>query len=238
VSGRYRSWLADEGERLAGALVGDPATPVPSCPGWTLVDLAGHVGSYHRWAADLIATRSLEPRAPREVRPDPAMPLAEWYRGCLRRLLDAVDATPPDTPMWTVTTDRTVASWPRRQAHDLTVHRWDAQHALGAADTIPPDRASDFIDELFGSALPFIVPFVGRTFPASSLALRTADLSYRRRIDGSTGHLRMTKDAANADATLTGTASDLLLAVWSRPHGTHVDGDPAVLAAWQKAVDG
>ena len=236
MSGRYRSWLAEEGARLADTLAGDPASPVPSCPGWTLVDLAAHVGSYHRWAAELITTRSPEARAPQELRPDPAMPLADWYRGCLVRLLDAIDATPPDTPMWTVTTDRTAASWTRRQAHDLTIHRWDAQHAIGRADPVPAERAVDFVDELFGSALPFIVPFVGRTLPTTSLTLRTADGSYHRRVDGSTGRLRMTNDAT-ADATLTGTPSDLLLAVWSRPNGTCLDGDPAALASWQKAVD-
>lgn len=237
MSGPYRSWLADEGEQLAGTLAGDPSTPVPSCPGWTLLDLAAHVGSYHRWAAGLIAAASAEPSAPRELRPGPGSPLPQWYRDCLAGLLDAVDATPPDTPMWTVTTDRTAASWPRRQAHDLSVHRWDAQHALGRADPIPAGRARDFIDELFGSALPFIVPFLGRSLPANSLALRSTDGSYRRRVDGSTGQPRLTHDVAEADCTLTGTPSDLLLAVWSRPHGARVDGDPAILTAWQRTVD-
>ena len=50
----YRSWLADEGRALAAALDGDPTMPVPSCPGWSITDLVAHVGSYHRWAADLL----------------------------------------------------------------------------------------------------------------------------------------------------------------------------------------
>jgi uncharacterized protein (TIGR03083 family) len=82
-------------------LDGDPATLVPSCPGWSLTDLVAHVGSYHRWAADLIQDASPQPRAPYALRPDPHTPLAEWYRTSLELLLKAVDTTDPDTPMWT-----------------------------------------------------------------------------------------------------------------------------------------
>jgi hypothetical protein len=60
----YRSWLADEGEAFAAALDGDATAAVPSCPGWSIVDLAAHVGSYHRWAADLLTDASQQPRAP------------------------------------------------------------------------------------------------------------------------------------------------------------------------------
>jgi uncharacterized protein (TIGR03083 family) len=233
----YRSWLAEEGDALAATLAGDPTVPVPTCPGWTLRDLAAHVGSYHRWAADLMRSASQQPRAPYDLRPDPEVPLTQWYRGCLADLLDAVDTTPSNTPMWTVTIGQTAAAWPRRQAHDLTVHRWDAEHAIGRPGPVAADRAVDFIDELFDTALPYIVPFTGRSLPTVSLAVRTDDGTYRRGVDGCTGLLRVTREPARADATLTGPAPDLLLALWGRPHRAVVTGDPAAFAAWQRVVD-
>jgi uncharacterized protein (TIGR03083 family) len=240
----YRSWLADEGQAFAVAIDGDPATPVPSCPGWSVTDLVAHVGSYHRWAADLLMDASPQPRAPYALRPDPRVPLAEWYTGCLELLLKAVDATDPDAAMWTVTTEQRAGAWCRRQAHDLTIHRWDAQHARGHAQPIQPERAADFIDELFEAALPYILPFLGRPVPAHSLALRSVDGTYIRRIDvgtgtgTGTGQLHISRDQRPAEATLTGTPSDLLLTLWRRHAAASLAGDPAALAAWQQAIDG
>jgi uncharacterized protein (TIGR03083 family) len=234
----YRSWLVDEGETLASALDGDPATSVPSCPGWSITDLVAHVGSYHRWAADLLQHASQQPCAPYSLRPEPDVTLAEWYRASLELLLKAIDTTDPDTPMWTVTIDQKAGDWCRRQAHDLTVHRWDAQHARGHAQPVHTERAVDFIDELFEATLPYTLPFVGRTVPEASLALRSADDTYYRRLDGATGKPRLSRDPNPADAVLTGTPSDLLLALWRRADAATLTGDPTVLAAWQQAIDG
>lgn len=234
----YRSWLADEGKTLAAALDGDPATPVPSCPGWSITDLAAHVGSYHRWAADLLQDASQQPRAPYSLRPEPDVTLAEWYQTSLDLLLEAIDTTDPDTPMWTVTVDQKAGAWCRRQAHDLTVHRWDAQHARGHAQPVPTEHATDFIDELFEATLPCTLPFLGRTVPEASLALRSADGTYYRRLDGTTGQPRLSRDPHPADAVLTGTPSDLLLTLWRRADATTLTGDPTALATWQQAIDG
>lgn len=234
----YRSWLADEGQTLTAALDGDPAMPVPSCPGWSITDLAAHVGSYHRWAADLLRDACQQPRAPYSLRPEPDITLAEWYRASLALLLGAIDSTDPDTPMWTVTIGQKAGDWCRRQAHDLTVHRWDAQHARGHAQPVPTERATDFIDELFEATLPYTLPFLGRTVPEASLALQSVDSTYYRRVDGTTGRSRVSHDPDPADAVLTGTPSDLLLALWRRADAATLTGDPAALAAWQRAIDG
>jgi uncharacterized protein (TIGR03083 family) len=236
--GTYRSWLAEEGESLAVALDGDPAAAVPSCPGWTVTDLVAHVGSYHRWAADLLTDASPEPRAPYSLRPDPETSLADWYRTSLAVLLAAVDATDPDTPMWSVTVQQRAGSWCRRQAHDTTLHRWDAQNARGRADPIEPDRAVDFVDELVEAALPYILPFVGRPVPAASLMLRSPDGAYRRHLDGAGGRLRLSDDGPATDAVLTGTPSDILLTLWRRTDDAVLTGDPAALVQWQRAIDG
>ncbi len=140
--------------------------------------------------------------------------------------------------MWTVTIDQKAGAWCRRQAHDLTVHRWDAQNAYGLAQPIQDDRAADFIDELFQAALPYILPFIGRPVPKASLALQSADGTYHRRIDATTGRPYLSREQTPADATLTGTPSDLLLALWRRTNAATLADDPTALAAWQQAIDG
>jgi uncharacterized protein (TIGR03083 family) len=234
----YRSWLADEGQALVATLDGDPTAPVPSCPGWSITDLVAHVGSYHRWVADLLQDASPQPRTPYALRPDPDGTLAQWYQASLDLLLKAVDTTDPDTPMWTVTIDQKASAWCRRQAHDLTVHRWDAQNARGQAQPLHPERAVDFIDELFEAALPYILPFLDRPVPTLSLALRSAEGTYHRRVDAATGKPHLSHDPTPADATLTGTPSDLLLALWRRTSTTTLTGDRTALATWQEAIDG
>lgn len=66
--------------------------------------------------------------------------------------------------------------------------------------------------------MPYTLPFLGRTVPEASLALQTADNTYYRRLDGTTGQPRLTHNPSPADATLT--------------------GNPTALTAWQQAIDG
>ena len=40
---------------LALIINGDLERPVPTCPGWTLRQLATHLGRGHRWAAQIVA---------------------------------------------------------------------------------------------------------------------------------------------------------------------------------------
>lgn len=143
--------------------------------------------------------------------------------------------------MWTVTVDQRAGAWCRRQAHELTVHRWDVQNARGRPRPVAAERAADFIDELFAMAPPSLLPFLGRPIPDVSLALRSAYGTYSRRVGESAsrragGRIHLSHDGRPAEAVLTGTPSDLLLALWRRPNGATLTGDPAGLAAWQEAI--
>jgi hypothetical protein len=68
--------------------------------------------------------------------------------------------------------------------------------------------------------------------------LQTADHTYYRRLDGTTGRPRLTSSPSPADAILTGTPSDLLLTLWCRVNTTTLTGNPTALTAWQQAIDG
>jgi hypothetical protein len=129
----YRSWLADEGQAFEATLNLDPTTAVPTCPGWTLTDLVAHVGSYHRWVADLLHDRSRAPRSPYQLRPDPNVSLARWYRTSLELLLTAIEMTDRDTTMWTVTLDKRLH---RRAVRARTAFAFWASSVLLAANGV------------------------------------------------------------------------------------------------------
>uniref|UniRef100_UPI002458F62C maleylpyruvate isomerase N-terminal domain-containing protein n=1 Tax=Nocardia wallacei TaxID=480035 RepID=UPI002458F62C len=81
-----RDALLGETDLLAGLyLSADPATPIPTCPDWTLANLVAHVGRATRWAAAIIAARTTAPIDIRQVpdirRPHDPEEAARWLRG-------------------------------------------------------------------------------------------------------------------------------------------------------------
>ena len=141
-------------ETLAGLVDGaDLTIPVPTCPDWTLRQLATHVGRAHRWAAEIAATRSAEFIPFRQV-PDGRLPddpaeQAPWLRAGAARVIAAVREAGSD-PVWAFSGLRPACFWARRMAHETAVHRADAQIATGYQAEFAPDLAADAIDEWLG----------------------------------------------------------------------------------------
>jgi uncharacterized protein (TIGR03083 family) len=207
---------------------GDPTAAVPACPGWSLRDLAAHVGNLHRWVAGAIVeghpnTAEVEPPA------DPAG-LLTWYDEGATALLDLLAATDPDSPCWSFgPKPRTARFWFRRQAHEHAVHAYDAQSAVGTPARIEPALALDGIDEVVTMFFPRQVR-LGRT-PAldRSLAIRADDGS--RWVLAGDG----TEGLTLADAEVSGPAEALYLLLWRRitldDPRLVVDGDRAAAEA-------
>jgi len=142
-----------EQNRAFGELIGsgDPSTPVPTCPGWSLSQLFRHVGRGDRWAAQLVADRAdhyLDPRTIDGGKPpaDPDEAIA-WLHGGAQRLIDAVEHVGEETPVWTFLGSRPAYWWVRRRLHEATVHRADAAIALTTDYTLTPELAADAISE-------------------------------------------------------------------------------------------
>src|SRR5215475_3897517 len=130
----------------------DQSLPIPTCPEWTLRQLATHVGRAHRWAAEITRTRSAAPIPFREV-PDGKLPgdRAEqpaWLRAGAARVAGAVREAGSDL-VWSFTGPAPAGFWIRRMAHETLVHRADAQLAAGAEPEplIGAGVAADAIDE-------------------------------------------------------------------------------------------
>src|SRR5260370_40490257 len=125
------------------------------CPDWTLRQLATHVGRAHRWAAEIVATRSAE-FIPFRVVPDGRIPddparHAGWLREGAERLIATVREAGA-APVWAFARLRPASFWARRMAHETAVHRADAEIATGRAPVIDADIAVDAIDERLGHA--------------------------------------------------------------------------------------
>ena len=191
---------------------GDLAAPVPPCPGWTLADLADHLGGIYQWAAHAISEGT--PDAQLKSAPSGRADLVEWYLGHADRLIQLLQTTPADAPAWGFgPKPRTVAFWARRQTHETDMHLWDAKASQGEAHAIPAGRALDGLDEV-------LTVF----FPRQVRLNRIQRLAQTVELDPGLGARRrfvLFGDGVGAPpeqvaATVHGPAVSLLLLVWKR----------------------
>lgn len=129
----------------------DQSTPVPTCPGWSLGQLFRHVGRGDRWAAQIVRDRLdhfLDPRSVEGGKPPPDPDDAiSWLYGGARLLVDAVEQTGVETPVWTFLGPRPAGWWVRRRLHEVAVHRADVAITVGGEFTLEPNVAADGISE-------------------------------------------------------------------------------------------
>ncbi|HEX2704896.1 MAG TPA: maleylpyruvate isomerase family mycothiol-dependent enzyme [Candidatus Lustribacter sp.] len=214
----YLGHLESAAASLAGALRrGDLEAPVLACPGWTLRDLGVHVAGAHHWARGAILEG--HPRTPPPEPPADTGPaaLADWYLGHASELRHTLACTDPEAPCWTFgPKPSTVAFWHRRQAHETTVHAWDAD----PASRVDLALAVDGIDEVVRMFFPRQVRLRRMAPLAGSLALAPDDLvpsgTPARWVltgDGLTPH---PSPVGDVDATVSGPADVLYLLLWGR----------------------
>jgi uncharacterized protein (TIGR03083 family) len=242
----HRSAVAAETARFVAAVKdADLAASVPSCPGWTLADLVKHAGSVQRWFSVLLRARIQEPPRTRDVDlrlPDSESGYVRWLGESATVAAEAFAATDPDLPMWAWGVDQHARFWARRMLFETLLHRADAELALGLRPAIDRALAADGIDEFLVNlpSAAFFAPRVADLRGADkSIAFRTTDGDdawlVRLRPDGfGLDTARSTADTA--DATVHGTAADLLLVVYGRlPYTAQAltyEGDEHLLTHW------
>lgn len=219
-----------------------PDAAVPGCPDWTVADLVAHLTGLLPWVRETVTrgvTTAPEGRsapAAREGWADALDGLHRELTGTIRAL-EGLDA---DFPAWNWAPQAKRAGfWHRRMAHEISVHRWDAEAAAGRPTPIESKLAADGVNEVLDTWLP-----AGRRRGPTDLHgvahLVAGDASYEWfvRLRGAgvalldTGTILDTDDH-HARAQATGTASDLLLALMGR-QGTDrlvVTGDPRLIDA-------
>ena len=228
--------LRTDGARFAGAVdTGPLEAPVAACGDWDLRQLTHHVGHIHRWAR-IAATTARRPDRDEIDDPPADSELADWIRSGVSDLADALEAIDPDAPTWhPFPVDKVGRVWPRRQCHELSIHRWDAQNAIGSADPIDAELASDGIDEYFEVMLPRLVTRESLELPSDSIHVHCTDVDGEWLVRAIDGEVSMTREHAKGDAALRGPAQHLLLMLWGRPvpdGAVDAIGDTAAADAW------
>jgi uncharacterized protein (TIGR03083 family) len=234
-----------------------PEAPVPSCPDWNADDLLWHLAEVQWFWGTIVRERITDAPAKdlTPSRPADRAGLAAFFDRASRELADVLAATPPDTPAWTWSEDHTVGFIRRRQAHEVLIHRVDAELTAGRRIPMDPGLSADGVDE----ALRVIhggVPPWGTFTPsgAGTLRLRASDTGNTWLVttgrftgtdpgDGTSYdepgiHVAGTDPGDPAGAEVVGTAADLDCWLWHRPEYTPVtrSGDPRVLAHFESAI--
>ena len=199
-----------DGAELGRIVRANPDQAVPQYPGWSLSDLAQHVAWAQGRAVTICEERATDrikgPRLPEGMDP------ADWYDETLARLLEMLRSSDPETPVWGLGEMATIGFWERRMVIETAVHLWDARQAVGAAAAIGTHAALAGLDEYEERAL-----LLG-ALPA--LAIEATDCG-RSWLFG----------RGAATAAVSGSASDILLRIYSRP-------SPVVLPdVWAETLD-
>jgi uncharacterized protein (TIGR03083 family) len=216
----------------------DPSLPVPACPGWTVADLALHLGSGQRWAASILLSGTAQ-KVPEVLRT--TISWADWYAGTSAALAAALRAVDPDEPCWNFApVDQRAGFWARRRLHETAIHLVDAIQA-GAPertglDVIPPALAADGVDEVLEVFLPRMLARGFAPAVTRQVGVRATDTGHEWTLtpvpQGDRPHVRRGKAAG--EAVVAGTAAELELCLWKRlpSESLTVEGDPEVGAGF------
>lgn len=224
--------ITTEAEALAAAADGaDGTAPVPGTD-WTLDDLLDHVGQL-MWLFAGRTRKALGGEFYDTERPEGADRVA-WFREGAVTLSGHLAEAPDDLLIKTWAGPSSPAWLRRRVAHELTVHRWDAEAATGTPTAVAADVAADGIDELLDEFLALVdLGGVGGT-----LHLHATDGDGEWLIDPTGDTVTWRHGHEKGDVAVRGATGDLLLVLWGRlpPSRVEVLGDDAVLDRWLAAT--
>ncbi|MEV7204973.1 MULTISPECIES: maleylpyruvate isomerase family mycothiol-dependent enzyme [unclassified Streptomyces] len=234
----YVETLDREGALLAAAAeAAGTDAEVPTCPDWRVRDLLRHTGMVHRWATAFVAEGHTGPRRADDPPALDGGPLLSWFREGHERLVDTLGGAEPDVRCWHfLPAPSPLAFWARRQAHETTVHRIDAESARGGEPTaVGVDFAVDGIDELL-CAFHARPKSAVRTEEPRTLRVRATDAPdavWTVRLSAQPPVTVRAEEGA-ADCELSGPAAQLYPALWNRRPVPEVTGDGALAALWRE----
>lgn len=235
-----------------------PGTRVPSCPAWDTDDLIAHLRGVQVFWQRVVAERLTEPEQVEALgepdRPEGREALLAAGREAAAALVATLRDTPPDTRVWTWSSEQSAGFVRRRQMHEACIHRVDAELTAapdGSART-PIDAllATDGVDEalrvMYGGCPPWgtQTPEEGRIVRVAATDTGTSWLLTPARFTGTApdgiqhDEPDVVVDTDPGDGTvrpkaiLSGTAEDLYTWLWHRPHlgELHRAGDVALVS--------
>lgn len=233
----YLAVLAAETSTLASAAdEAGLAAAVITCPGWTVADLVLHIGEVHRWATAAVASKAAKlgdvPADYLGELPD-AAGTVDWFRDGAARLCATLAAADPAVDYAAFLNDPIAPRllfWARRQTMETSMHRVDAESATGRCTGFAPDVALDGIDEFLTGFLPRSRTTLCADAPRT-LQIAPDYTACRWTVSIGPELPVTTRQASDADCTISGTASDIYLALWNRASldALRISGDGAVI---------
>ncbi len=231
-----------------------PDAQVPSCPAWRAADLLWHLAEVHHFWAWVITHR---PASPSDGYAEPERPatftgILEAFDTHHAALAGALDGADPADKAWSWSQEQTVGFTFRRQAHEALIHRVDAELAAGVVTALDPRLAADGVQEcldiMYGGC-----PTWGEFSPLPHyLRVDLTDTGDRIWVqlgqfhgtdpDGVDHHEDdiqvVTDPGLEPDATVEGTAEQLVLRLWRRGDGEAIalHGDRAIVDHFRRAI--
>ncbi|PBC67391.1 uncharacterized protein (TIGR03083 family) [Streptomyces sp. TLI_235] len=248
---RYLECLAADFARLRSVVPLAPSAAVPTCPGWTVADLARHVGTvYLHKTAAMREGAEPEPWPPKALAEEEPLTLLDRAHATL--LAEFAAHRPEDPAGSWYSPDPTVGFWIRRMAQETVIHRIDAELGTGQpVAPVPADLAVDGIDELLKVFVAYSVAEWGDYFtdvlgdsPGRDYEVRTEGAAWRMRsgpglftAEGGPGRI----GGGAVDAVVSGPPAAVLRWVWNRQDadpspGVVVEGDPEAVAELRRCI--
>ena len=198
--------------------------PVPGCPDWRLDDLVWHLAEMQHFWSWVVRSRAPDPSTyvpPARHPDDELLGFLAAQNAELETVLAGAD---PTAHVWTWAPQQDVAFVLRRQTMEATVHTVDVEQVLGDVRPIPAAVGLDGLDEWLEVVVPGALP-QGPPEGAHPVVLAAVDAGVERVLFPGSRPVPV--------ARVTGTAGDLLLAVWRRVplEVLTVDGDGLRAAA-------
>jgi len=250
----YLTAIATESSRFSHLIRNtSPEAPVPSCPGWSVADLAWHLLEVqHFWGS--IVTDLLE--SPDSIvpiaRPGDAE-LADVFDEQTERLTRGLRGKDPNAVCWSWHAAGHRVGWVlRRQAHEALIHRVDAELAHGKPFTVDDELAEDGVDEALRVMIDASdLPDWSRFEPDGLTArIEGGALAWAMRlgrfigVSPNTGNsyddpaLQLTAPTETPDTIIRGSGADLDLWVWGRGSAEplEIEGDTAIATLIREAA--
>jgi uncharacterized protein (TIGR03083 family) len=251
----YRAAIRAESARFA-ALVSetDLATPVPSCPGWSVADLTWHLLEVQYFWASIVAGLLEAPDTVAELSRPADAGLATAFPVQTNRLIEALQSHDVTDKCWSWHGDGHRVGWVlRRQAHEALIHRVDAELAHGGEFAVDAELAADGVDEILNVMLDAgDIPDWSSFTPDGSTAAIVADegrswtvrMGHFRGTSPQTGNtyddpaLLIACDVTEPTTVVRGSSVDLDLWLWGRGSdgALKIEGDAIVAAMIRTAA--
>ena len=225
--------LSDLNEAVAA---GPVSAPVPTCPDWTVADLAAHVGGFCSFWAHVVCDGNGNPKA-KYADPPADQAVVPWLAALGAELVAQLEVTPGATPVWTwFEADQTAGFVARRAVNELAIHRFDAQSARGTGAPVEAALAIDGIDETFDALVTRRPRTGGATGQTMHLHGTDDGIEAEWFVTLLPDRIDVTRTHAKGDLALRGAVSDLELLLFRRPTLGEVQrfGDDRVLDAWYR----